>query len=523
MRPTAVAVGLPHRAQLITDHLAHFLGRAQQRLQFLNQGQQFLVFVLDLLALQGSQPAQLHVQDSLSLDLAQLEALDQPDPGGLHIRRLADDVDHFIQVFQRRPQPFQDMRPLAGFLQVVLAAPADDLLAMLQVNPHRLLEAQQARLAVHQGQHVDAEGGLHGGVLVQVAQDKFRLGGLAQLDHNPHSLAIRFIPQVGDALQLLLPHQLGNALDQGGFVGHVGQFGDNDPAAAALHLLQVGPGLDIHPATPGAVGAHKAFVVTGVDDHPAGGEIRPLDEAHQVFDADLVQLLPAGEHELHGIHDLAQVMRRDAGGHAHGNTGGPVDQQVRQGCGQHHRLGERAIEVGPKVDRVFGDVRQHVHGRMVQASLGVAHRCRGVAIHAAKVTLAVHQLVAHGEILGHAGHGFVNRLVAMGVVLAQHFAHDAGGLLVGRIGTHTHVVHGVQDPAVDRLQPIASIRQGASYDHAHGIIQVRLLHLTVNINFLNQANFHYLPPPLGGNWVLSNNRVYCSERLKPPLRKNKLD
>ena len=52
-------------------------------------------------------------------------------------------------------------------------------------------------------------------------------------------------------------------------------------------------------------------------------------------------------------------------------------------------------------------------------------------------------------------------------------------------------MHGIQDAAVDWLQPIAGIRQGARHDHAHGVIQVRRAHLVVDIDLLNGSYVHY--------------------------------
>ena len=125
----------------------------------------------------------------------------RPSLGCLYIRRFADQVDHFIQVLQGNAQPFQDMGALAGLLQLVLAAPADHLQAVVQVDPQGLLQAQHARLAIHQCQHDDAESALHGGMLVQVVQHPSRIGSLGQLDHDAHALAVRFIAQVGNALR----------------------------------------------------------------------------------------------------------------------------------------------------------------------------------------------------------------------------------------------------------------------------------------------------------------------------------
>ena len=224
----------------------------------------------------------------------------------------------------------------------------------------------------------------------------------------------------------------------------------------------------------------------------AGGEIRSLDELHQLLDVDVVELLPLLEHVDQRVHHLAQVVRRDGGGHADGDAGGAVDQQVGDGGGQHGRLVERVVEVAGEIDRVLVDIGQHVQRGSGQAGFGVAHGRRRIAIHRAEVALSIHQHGAHGEILRHARHGFVHRRVAVRVILAQHLADDTGGFLVGRVGAHAHVVHGVQDAPLDRLQAVAGIRQGARDDHAHGVIEVRLLHLVVDIDFSNETEFHDL-------------------------------
>jgi hypothetical protein len=49
-----------------------------------------------------------------------------------------------------------------------------------------------------------------------------------------------------------------------------------------------------------------------------------------------------------------------------------------------------------------------------------------VSVDRSEVALAVHQHVAHREVLRHAHDGVVDRLVAVRVVLADHVADDAG-------------------------------------------------------------------------------------------------
>ncbi len=175
----------------------------------------------------------------------------------------------------------------------------------------------------------------------------------------------------------------------------------------------------------------------------------------------------------------------DVGGHAHGDARCAVDQEVGQGGGQDARLGQGTVKVGAKVDRVLVDVGQHLFGDEGQASLGVAHGRRVVAVDRAKVALAVDQHVAEAEVLGHADHRLVDGGVAVGMVLAQDLADDAGALFVGLVGPQAQVVHGVQDAAVDRLEAVAHVGQGAGDDDAHGVVEVGALHLLVDVDLSN--------------------------------------
>ncbi len=76
--------------------------------------------------------------------------------------------------------------------------------------------------------------------------------------------------------------------------------------------------------------------------------------------------------------------------------------------------------------------------------------------------------------------GVVDRHVAVGVVLAHHVADDRGALAIGRAGRQAHLAHRVQDPAVDRLEPVAHVGQGARHDHAHRVIEVAHPHLVLD-------------------------------------------
>ena len=106
----------------------------------------------------------------------------------------------------------------------------------------------------------------------------------------------------------------------------------------------------------------------------------------------------------------------------------------------------------------------------------------GVAVHRAEVALAVDQQVAHRERLRHAHDGVVHRRVAVRVVLADHVADDARGLLVGLVPVVAELAHREQHAAVHGLQAVAHVGQRAAHDHAHRVIEVRLLHLVFEID-----------------------------------------
>ena len=120
-------------------------------------------------------------------------------------------------------------------------------------------------------------------------------------------------------------------------------------------------------------------------DDAAGGEVRALEVAHQT-DAGERRIVDQGDG---GGDDLAQVVRRDVGGHAHGDARAAVDEQVGEARGQHRRLLAALVVVGGPVDRLRVDVAQHLRGDAGQAALGVAHGGGGVAVDRAEVAVAV--------------------------------------------------------------------------------------------------------------------------------------
>ena len=198
-----------------------------------------------------------------------------------------------------------------------------------------------------------------------------------QLNDDAHSAFVRFISQVADLGELARPHQIGDLLDEAGFVDLVGDFGDHDAESPAAHFFIIGYGADGHFAPSGRVGFDHALLP---QDHAAGGEIGAFDVLHQGFHADLILLVPVIQQVDQGIHHFPQVVRGDVGRHAHGDAGGAVHQQVGQAGGQDGRLLEAAVEVVGPFHGVLFNIGEHLHRQMGEPRFGVAHRRRGIAV-----------------------------------------------------------------------------------------------------------------------------------------------
>ena len=195
------------------------------------------------------------------------------------------------------------------------------------------------RLGVDHGQEDHAERFLHRGVLEELVQHDLRFGAALQLDHDPHAVAVAFVADVGDVVDGLAVDQLGDALDQPRLVHLVGNLGDDDGVALFGQVLD--GRLGAHQEAAAAVGVGVLDSLASVDE-AAGREVRPLHQLENLFERG-VRLID----QLNGgVDDLAQVVRRNVGRHAHGDTVGAVDEQVGNPGRQDRGLNRSLVEVG---------------------------------------------------------------------------------------------------------------------------------------------------------------------------------
>ena len=192
-----------------------------------------------------------------------------------------------------------------------------------------------------------------------------------------------------------------------------------------------------------------------------------------------------GEHPLGGVGHLAEVVRRDLGRHPDGDARAAVDEQVGEPARQHRRLEGLAVVVRGEVDRVLVDVLHHLHRQRRHPALGVPRRRGRVVAGAAEVPLALDERVAHRPVLDEPDEGVIDRLVAVRVVLPHDVTDDAAALVEAPVRPVPAVVHRIDHPAVHRLEPVTDVGERPADDDAHGVLDVRPLHLRVEVDQLD--------------------------------------
>ena len=250
---------------------------------------------------------------------------------------------------------------------------------------------------------------------------------------------------------------------------------------------------------------------------PAARQVGPWDELHQVVEG-------AGRvrDEVPGrADDLDEVVWRHVGGHPDGDPAGAVDQQVREGGGKDLGLGLGVVVVRDEVDGVLAEAADHEEGGLGHPGLGVAGG-GGTVVEAAEVAVTVDEGQPHGERLGHPDERVVDGLVAVRVVLAHDFADDPLALHVGAVGSQPQLAHPEEDPPLDRLQPVAGVREGAGVDDGVRVLEEGVAHLLLDVD-VDDALDHRLVG-WGSTRAAARHTGWCSLRgwgrphLGPPRR-----
>ena len=183
-------------------------------------------------------------------------------------------------------------------------------------------------------------------------------------------------------------------------------------------------------------------------------------------------------------------MRRDVGGHAHGDAGGAIDQQVREARRQDRGFLVLAVVVVLEVDRFLVDVPDHLHGQLRHFGFGVPRGGCSVIAWRTEVALSQRQGVAHGPVLDQTHQGVVNSGVAVGMVLAHDLAHHAGAFVERAVWAVAAVEHRINHAAVHGFEAIAHVGKRAAHNDGHGVVEVGPLHFGLQVHLFNAVDQH---------------------------------
>ena len=364
---------------------------------------------MQLLPLERRQTAELHVENRLRLNLRELELVDSPcfassvdfDP------RISLMISSMMSM--RLLQAFQDVRACLAFFSsyIVRLRTTSRRKAMnsLSVSTRlrirgwpltidRLITPNEICICVS---------------LVELVQDDLRDRVALELDDDADLLlrgrfAVGLVANLGDAFDPLFVDQVGDLFDQLRLVDLERNLGDDDGVAflsAAPDPVDRRPRPKLHHAAPGLVSLLDAFAAV---DEAARREIRPRHDLDQILDRG-VRMLDQMDRRLD---DLTQVVRRNLGRHADGDSIRTVDQQVRDARRQDGRLLARFVVVRDEFDGLFLDVGEQLRRDARQTRFGVPVGRRVIAIDDAPVSLPVDQRVAHRKILRHPHHRIVD-------------------------------------------------------------------------------------------------------------------
>src|SRR5258706_2017785 len=170
---------------------------------------------------------------------------------------------------------FENVLAVFCFLKQESGAAAHDFDAVIDEVLDGLNPSHCAGFLVDHRQQDHGKTFLHGGVFEELIENDLRLGATFEFDDDAHAVAIAFVANVGNVLDVLVVDELGDAFDEYGLVHLIRNFGDDDGLAVFVDVFDGGFGAQHEAATAGAVG----FEATGASvDYAGGGEVGALDE-----------------------------------------------------------------------------------------------------------------------------------------------------------------------------------------------------------------------------------------------------
>ena len=305
---------------------------------------------------------------------------------------------------------------------------------MLDETIEHLPDIERFRPVINQRDIGNSECVLQSRVTVQLIQYDFAVGVSFELHDNPHAMAVRFVPDIGNFRYCAAMDTSCYFRDNCGLDNHIRYLGYYYTFPAPLGRFDIYFSSDFQMSPAPHISIQNALSAT---NDSARGKVRPrqtpdniLESAFWVFDD-----------QQQGVTNLTDIMRRDVGRHTNGNSGRAVDQQIREFRGQYRRLITCLVVVGHKIHCIVINIFEYLHGRRSHSRLGISHSGRRVGIDTAEVTLRVNERIPHTPFLAQPHECVVDSLVAVRMVVAPGIADDFGAFAVLASRPKIQIVH----------------------------------------------------------------------------------
>ena len=162
-----------------------------------------------------------------------------------------------------------------------------------------------------------------------------------------------------------------------------------------------------------------------------------------------------------------------------------VGEQVGESGRENHRFLLGSVIGRTEIDGILVDAVEEETRDFGEARFGVAHGRRVIAVDISEIALPVDQRIALGEFLSEANQRVVHGLVAVRVELADDVADHAGAFLERGAGVEPQLAHGIDQPAMHRLEAVARIGKRPVHDGGECVGEIALFQRIAQRNLLD--------------------------------------
>ncbi len=153
------------------------------------------------------------------------------------IGRGANERDDFVYIGDSDREADQNVSAIARLVEIELRAAGNYFLTEVDERAQNIPQRQLLGLSAVQGQHVDTETRLQLRVSIELVEHHIRSRIAAQFDHDANALTAGLVANIGNAFDLFLTHQTGDALDHQRFVHLKRNLGDDNAVSILAHLF----------------------------------------------------------------------------------------------------------------------------------------------------------------------------------------------------------------------------------------------------------------------------------------------